>query len=184
MGNWEVYKLQGFYNNKGVSWVDKGIFASINHINESYAGELLPNNEIFYYSGIPFEFPKTDSLDFDMLSFAEQRIDLPEGNYTKVAFLGFSTWGDYHDSIFVSYSDGFTQEIPFGFNDWQEFHSHNREDASKLVMNYYRLKEEQMNRKVKLELRIIEVDSNRNLKSLVLPDNDYSYILSISLLKI
>lgn len=180
---WEVCNIHHLFNSKGVSWVNKGIPASINHLNESFPGELLPNDEVIIQSGIQFQFPKTDTLNFDMLSFGEQRIRMPENMYSKIAFIGFSTWGDYHDSILICYKDGSSQEIPFGFNDWQEFHSHDSENTSKIVMDYYRLGNEQINRQIKLEVNIIEIDSTKVLSSILLPDNDFSYIMSVSLLK-
>jgi len=177
---WLPLDLSSSYNHKGVSWIDRGVRASINHIGESLAGELLPNGDVAIRGGIPFRFPATDGPELDMISLEGQRLELPEGRYERIAFVGFSTWGDFHDSLSVVYGDGTSEERPFGFNDWQEFL--NSRDVPKVGMDYYRYLEERIERPTKLEILTVELDPERLARALLFPDNTYTYVLSISLL--
>lgn len=180
--NWVAVELGEYLNNKGVSWCDKNIKATINHINESLAGELIPNNETKIYYDIPFKFPKTDTFQPDMISLEEQRMKLPKGRYQAIAFLGFSTWGDFYDFVTLEYMNGEIDEIPFGFCEWQQFNNSNNNN-DKIQMEYYRYLDEKIDRKTGLEINIIRPDANKYLEFIVLPDNAYTYIMSVSLLK-
>lgn len=183
--HYSIVDLSSYFNSKGISWIEKNIFAQINHINESLAGEFLPNDKIIHINSIPLKFPKTDINNNDLVCCEEQIIAIDHEQIREIVFLGFCTWGHYLDILKVIYDDGTFDEKPFGFPDWQDLQNTYLEEyeTKSLEFDYYRYNRELIKRKNRLYKITISVDAAKRVTSFKLPDNVYCYICSLTLMK-
>lgn len=183
----EKINLESYFNNKGVSWLEPKIFAQLEHSGASLAGELLPNNEEIIYNEILFNFPKTDTTENDHISCEGQIILVSSKKaYRTIAFLGLATWGDYCHGLGIRYKENIYEEVPFNIS-----------NACRLVLDkelmpneyigievpYHRRQDNKVEISMGLWVQRVNIDANKELLSVELPDNPYVHIFAITLLK-
>ncbi|WP_239616501.1 hypothetical protein [Cohnella mopanensis] len=176
--------LSKLFNNKGVSWIGLGIAGSFDHSGISVPGEILPDGITVTWCDIPFQFPKTSSIENDHICCEEQTIEVDPNSYRQIYVAGFSLYGDYSDRVWIHYEDGSSEDKEFGLSDWYSRteagnglkHS---EQVAMMIPYYYEngIKIQAMRG---IWIQRLLIDPNKKLHSIRLPDNPYMFIFAIT----
>jgi hypothetical protein len=169
-------------------WV---MIALDDHYNANYFGEKgqidsdsyivassVPSGAAINVQGTMFYFPKTTDTH-NVIECHGQAIQVPNGYYRAVSIMGFAVTAGYVGDIVVTYADGSEEEIIIALNDFMEPQARFGE---KVALNCQIYKYGLL-RNGHIFYDCFELDEQKLLSSIYLPNWSKMYVLAISLEK-
>lgn len=134
---------------------------------------ISDNFEIEYCSGL-YDNVVCDLQKINVNSFVK-----------RIHFIGFAYWGDTCENIKIIFDDGSENWVELKFIDWsQEYkkmtESHNPENEYKIKDVHVMISSGKMIHLIYFHDSICEIDENKMVKEIVLPDNLLIHIFAIT----
>jgi hypothetical protein len=142
-----------------------------------YFSDISKIKEVFESS--PFFIELQDSKN-DNISCLGQSVKLSNENYSILMIAGCSEWGNFEDNILIKYQDDSVDELTLGFTDWVAEPIYNERILAegKMLENGVDISPLYTAR---IFYHIFQINKEKALKNIVLPDCPNMHIFSISL---
>jgi PKD repeat protein len=171
--------LRGRHTTDGIS--EEGDFADGDFDGGGYSfpGDEMPPAGRFTATATPFEFPSYAPGDRNSIEARGQTLPVVPGAYEEVAVLASAHNGDVETALTVRFADGGTQSLPLALTDWAgsprfgedigvtASHRHDPSGDTTPAVNIW--------------ARKLQVDGERQISSITLPDEARVHIFAISL---
>jgi hypothetical protein len=160
--------LPGAFDNAGIASDDALTVADIDGSASSLSAQALaaagltPGAAVTY-NGVTFTWPDTQPGNLDNVICSGQTV-LLSGSGSRLAFLGTSTWGAGKGDGKVVYADGSEQAFSVDVPDWYGANS-----SAAVVLPYRHIATGRDDNQVSLYTFGVDLDSGKELRSLVLP---------------
>ncbi|MFB7120719.1 hypothetical protein ACWOMK_28970 [Bacillus thuringiensis] len=115
MDNFHCLDIKNFLNNKGSTQNSDFKKGALSMNGSSLPRELLPNNDYFYFNGIPFVFYFENNGD--NIEMEGQTLEFADYFVNEAHFIGVSCNGDLMDDIHFLLDDKIVQTSKIYFSD-------------------------------------------------------------------
>ncbi|UMG93419.1 PKD domain-containing protein [Nocardioides sp. TF02-7] len=178
-----VADLSAHFNNDGISTHANPSDGNFDDGGWSFAAELLPssvreNGGPVELDGVDFEFPSPADGELNTVEAAGQEIALPSGSFEQLKVLGSAHHGDVDAPVTVTYTDGTSEQLPLKFTDWAQTPKYGESIA--VNMQHRHDPAGDTGPRVYLFIQTLEVDPEKDLASITLPDEERLHVLAIS----
>lgn len=173
--------LEKYFNNKGFGPNKDACFSTGGGI---HLIDNFKNMDFYRWEDLKFIIPSMTDVKFDNIVCKGQKIDIPEGKYSKIYFVGSSEWGNYIDEVEVIYEKE-THIEDICFTDWgAQKAKFPREKAiwsgqGAVVEN----EKIQYYINVSIFMNYINVEKDKVLKGIILPECSNMHIFSMTIVK-
>ncbi len=173
-------ELSAYFNNDGISYEDDPLDGDLNFAWQSLPAEQLPESgEVVHFQNIWFLFPSKEDGRLNNVAAFNQRIHVPHDNYHDIFLLATATNGPQSETALLEYTDGSVQEVALAVSAGSSRPS-NAEHVL-LSTDYLHGSVGRIEGATNLFVVTIPVDSERILRSVVLPENPNIHIFSLTL---
>ena len=160
--------LRGAFDNAGIASDDALTVADIDGSASSLSAQALASAGLtpgaaVTYDGVTFTWPDTQPGNLDNAICSGQTV-LLSGSGSRLAFLGTSTWGAGKGDGKVVYADGSEQAFSVDVPDWYGANA-----SAAVVLPYRHIATGRDDNQVSLYTFGVDLDSGKELRSLVLP---------------
>lgn len=179
-----IIGLASVCNVKGVSTQEPPLTAQLDHVCSSIPGEIFPSDEVISYQGIPFAFPLTETVHYDVIGCEGQIVAVnAQSSFQTLAFLGFSLFGDYQDKFTIQYVDGTEEEVRFGLTNWKQYKPGTPLFGEHIAMSlpYYVEKMIPTELPRTIWLQKVALRHSGHIKQVILPSNPYLIVIALTL---
>lgn len=108
--------ISSHLNNHGFgSMTYENCSADLSRMGHLFLREGLPEDGIFEAEGMKFGLPFLGNGVNDNISCRGQKVEIPDGEYTKAVFLGCCDFGESSESVVFEYSEGVEEVLPLEF---------------------------------------------------------------------
>lgn len=165
------------YNNTGISFDDATTAANYDGGGYSYSSSALNDigiepGGLLTGNGYVFTWPKSAAGTPDNWVANGETIDVtPVANADHLAFLGSASAGAASGTATITYTDGSTQNVAIGFNDWAAVSVKTLQFGNSIVaqMPYRNSKTGQQNIVMNLYIEAVTLQTGKTVKSVTLP---------------
>lgn len=140
---------------------------------------FIPSGEenIKFYLG-----PKEDGKNNTLVSLG-QTLDVPEGQYHSIYFLGYCYWGNQDNNVILYYNDGTKDTQQISFSDWVGASPIIENEKIGILCTHYHSPEGGGNTKVAVYYNSIKCNPDKTLIKIRLPYDNHKHIFAITLMK-
>lgn len=183
-GAYRGVDLSELYNNDAFSTPrnpSKGNFdARSSALGATYPAEHAPTaSAVTEQFGVPFHFPPTGE-DANNVALKAQRLMIPEGHYGMLWLLGSSEQGNYSSTLALEYTDGSRVEAQLGLSDWCQLPRYGEQVA--IEFSQRRGAGGAVERiNCRIFLQSVEIDPERELAAILLPDRETMHVFAMTL---
>lgn len=111
--------LNNYYNNKAFDEItNDNITAELSNGGRFMLSDDIPKDRIWNIEHMRFLFPKTGTDINDNISCNAQSILIPSLEYRHLMLLGCAELGNHADKLIITYTDGYSEEVPMEFTSW------------------------------------------------------------------
>ncbi|MBE3583404.1 MAG: hypothetical protein IMX01_04735 [Limnochordaceae bacterium] len=176
----QVVDLSGQFNQDGIGTAANPADGNFDGVGWNLAAETLPPaGKVTKLAGVDWLMPSYLEGELNNIQAKGQMITLPEGQYSGLYILATATGGGQTGKLTLQYADGSTQAVDIRVSDWCGDPSFGEEVALKMPYRYDR--QGQTGPEPRLFRLWWNIDANKQLTGVTLPNNPSIHILAISL---
>jgi len=83
-----------------------------------YPADFTPSDRVINIRGVPYRFAPLEDGNKNAILPQGQKLEVPEGNYSGISFIGYGHDGKHHGDWYFHYGDGTAQRSPSQIPEW------------------------------------------------------------------
>lgn len=176
-------RLSDDYNNNGFSYELEQRIGNFTTFGSSYPGDEIPDQTDLIIEGVPFLFPDAKST-FNNIELENQRLSIPENDYTAMFILGAADNGSYDEEIQYHFNNTLVYQMPLALTNWTD---HMPKYNEKVVYRCSGIYTQQgallTSKQTTIWLQTLVFEHPIHMNTIVLPDNPCMHLFAITLKK-